>query len=80
MHLRAFSPLENQERLVGLDTRPLKSHARDWESRPIRTGVGLLTMTNDLFAATLKSANLSSRSGTLDAVHSTDDLAIVRIR
>jgi hypothetical protein len=80
MHLRAFWPLENQERLVGLDTRPLKSHARDWESRSTRTGLGILTMTNDLFAATLKSANLSSRSRTLDAGHSSDDVAIVRIR
>jgi hypothetical protein len=37
-------------------------------------------MTIHLFAGTLKSANLSSRSRTLDASHSSCEVAIVGVR
>jgi hypothetical protein len=66
MHLRAFSLLENQERLIDL--------ARNHRNR-------MPQIRNlDLFAATLKSANLSSRSRTLDAGRCSCEVAIVRFR
>ena len=75
MHLRAFSVQENEERESGW--------ARDQRDRipEIRNlAQSIPTMTIDLFAATLKSANLSSQSRTLDAGLGSCEVAIVRIR